>query len=255
MSYRLGRKAPRPGLTFGAPLVPEKAWLRPAITSYEYDYPAVYNQGGYGSCVTHGSGETLDFYAKKRHGSTKLVSRRAIYCQTKADFEQGDFTDDGLIITDALQMIANRGWVDEAEWPYPPDGEQSIMFEPVPANLWNAEPKFSGWVNVPTDPASMAQALWQHGPLIIGVNFANEWMTPLPNGELPAPQSVAGGHCMAIVGYNDKFVCADGSLGAFKVRNSWGVGWGLGGDCWMPYSFSANPEFFPDEAYTVTEPA
>jgi len=251
---RFGRKPPRPGFKLGTPLVPEKAWLRPAIASYEYDYPAVYNQGQYGSCVTHGSGETMDFYAKKRHGSSKLVSRRAIYYQTKASFENGDFTDDGLMITDALQMIEQFGWVDEAVWPYPPDNEDSVMFTPVPADLWNKTPTFSNYVDVPCDPTSMAQALWQHGPLIIGVNWANEWMTPLADGQLSPAQSQAGGHCVAVVGYNDAYPCADGSKGALKIRNSWGAGWGNKGDCWMPYSFSANPTFFPDECYTVGDP-
>ncbi len=252
---RFGRRPPHLGLTYGVPLAPVKAWLRPASCSYEYDYPPVYDQGDWGSCVTHGTGETLDFFAKKRHGSDARVSRRAIYYQTKADYEGGDFTDDGLAITDALEMISKRGWVNEALWPYPPDGDLAEMFTPVPANLWIPTPTFTTWVNVPTTPAEMAQGLWQHGPLIIGVNWATEWMNPGPNGELAAGKSIDGGHCVAVVGYNDAFACADGSKGAFKIRNSWGPNWGIGGDCWMPYSFAERPEFFPDEAYTVSVPS
>jgi C1A family cysteine protease len=255
---RLGRKPKTPGLHFGVPLAPEKAWLRPAIASYEYDYPAVYDQGQYGTCVTHGTGETLDFYAKKRHGSSTLVSRRAIYAQTKRSFEPDDLQDDGLLITDALKMITEFGWVDEAKWPYPPDNQEATMLAPVPEDLWNKTPTFASWVNVPQTPESMAQALWQHGPLIIGLSWANEWMSTLADGQLPTPVSDAGGHCVAIVGYNDAYPCHDGSKGAFKIRNSWGYGWGVRGDCWLPYSFAVyndqNGGYWPDEVYAVSDP-
>jgi hypothetical protein len=43
-----------------------------------------------------------------------------------------------------------------------------------------------------------------------------------------------GGHAVCIVGYDDSKVTADG-VGAFKLVNSWGTGWGMAGYWWMSY--------------------
>lgn len=46
----------------------------------------------------------------------------------------------------------------------------------------------------------------------------------------------AGGHAMAIIGWDDDIVAYEGCApGAFKVRNSWGTSWGDGGYTWFPY--------------------
>jgi len=37
---------------------------------------------------------------------------------------------------------------------------------------------------------------------------------------------------MVIVGYDD-----DENVKAYKVRNSWGAGWGKGGYCYLSYDF------------------
>ena len=42
-----------------------------------------------------------------------------------------------------------------------------------------------------------------------------------------------GGHAMCIVGYDTS---KDGGVGAFKVRNSWGTGFGDNGYCWISFN-------------------
>ena len=46
--------------------------------------------------------------------------------------------------------------------------------------------------------------------------------------------TMGGWHAVTIVGYNDTMTTSDGP-GAFKLVNSWGEGWGLGGYGWMSY--------------------
>jgi C1A family cysteine protease len=54
------------------------------------------------------------------------------------------------------------------------------------------------------------------------------------NGQIPSPDinndMMLGGHCMAIVGYNDVSK-------TFRCANSWGIGWGNKGYCDMPYDY------------------
>ena len=50
-----------------------------------------------------------------------------------------------------------------------------------------------------------------------------------------ASESVVGGHCVLMVGYDD-------SKSAALIRNSWGPDWGQGGYFWMPYSILIGPD-------------
>ena len=64
---------------------------------------------------------------------------------------------------------------------------------------------------------------------------AKTGIVPMPTQD----ESCLGGHCMAIVGY-------DNSKKAFKVRNSWGESWGLQGYCWIPYEYLTNVSLASD---------
>jgi C1A family cysteine protease len=64
-------------------------------------------------------------------------------------------------------------------------------------------------------------------------------------GEFYYPGSgdpVLGGHSVLIVGYDDARKITNPSskkstTGAFKIRNSWGPGWGEAGYGWLPYEY------------------
>jgi C1A family cysteine protease len=75
--------------------------------------------------------------------------------------------------------------------------------------------------------------------------------------------TMAGGHAMAIVGWDDDFVPYEGCApGAFKVRNSWGTSWGDGGYTWFPYedlktrreADIENASEYPNEGYAQPMP-
>ncbi len=51
--------------------------------------------------------------------------------------------------------------------------------------------------------------------------------------------SLLGGHVVTVVGFDDEYVTADG-VGAFKLVNSWGTGWGDAGFWWMSYEAIAS---------------
>jgi C1A family cysteine protease len=64
-------------------------------------------------------------------------------------------------------------------------------------------------------------------------NFGNE------KGEFAFPgqyDHAQGGHAVVAVGYDDNRRIGS-EKGAFKIRNSWGTGWGEGGYGWLPYAY------------------
>lgn len=69
-----------------------------------------------------------------------------------------------------------------------------------------------------------------------GLPWYNSWFRPA-NGNLPAPDSEAGGHAILAVGYDDTHINLDGTLGAFLLANSWGTSWGIKGRVWLPYEY------------------
>jgi C1A family cysteine protease len=64
---------------------------------------------------------------------------------------------------------------------------------------------------------------------------AKTGLLPMPHhGEQPI-----GGHEVLMVGYDD-------ATQLFKIRNSWGPGWGLNGYFLMPYAYATNPHLASD---------
>ncbi|KAL3896992.1 MAG: hypothetical protein SGPRY_013149, partial [Prymnesium sp.] len=79
-------------------------------------------------------------------------------------------------------------------------------------------------------------------PIVFGLKLTKAFFRPPPSGVMSTPnpddpQSAEHGmHAMLLVGYMDREQ-------VFIVRNSWGEGWGVGGYCYVPYDYAANPEF------------
>jgi C1A family cysteine protease len=55
---------------------------------------------------------------------------------------------------------------------------------------------------------------------------ADTGMVPMPE----RGEQVVGGHCVIAYGF-------DNATRRIRCRNSWGQGWGVGGDFFLPYSY------------------
>lgn len=64
------------------------------------------------------------------------------------------------------------------------------------------------------------------GPVVIGINVTDSMFDPDEKGFVVAKGADVGGHCMVIRG--------DAPVrGYSRVTNSWGIGWGVNGECLM----------------------
>lgn len=66
------------------------------------------------------------------------------------------------------------------------------------------------------------------GPVVLGIKWYNSMYTPDEQGFVHVGGLVAGGHAILARGVNVK--------GKFVIlRNSWGPGWGMNGDCYLTF--------------------
>lgn len=214
--------------------------------SYRYLFPPAEDQLSFGTCVANATAGLLDFFFRKRTSHSILSSRRAFYAQAKYDYTPSDIADDGLTTDAAINVWINRGWIPEDKVPYPADGDVAALLAPVP-NEWGRSYQANHLASVDPSVTAIKMALAKHGPVIIGLTWANEWESGVgPDGMLPPPATEAGGHCVLITGYDD-------ARKAFEVRNSWGLDYGDGGYVYLPYSYAtAYPAFWPTDLYTLT---
>lgn len=73
-------------------------------------------------------------------------------------------------------------------------------------------------------------------PIVVVLEITDEFEIPDPNGYVVTPQlnsPVGDYHAALVVGAHTDTL--RGRL--LLVRNSWGVGWGLGGYCWLPIDY------------------
>jgi C1A family cysteine protease len=110
------------------------------------------------------------------------------------------------------------------------------------------------WVN--TSPANLnaiKNALSTSGPLVTTMDVYSDFFNYAGGIYEYTSGSLAGGHAILIVGYTDDPTAGGG--GYFKVKNSWGTGWGSAGYFLIAYSQLSSPVHFGEWtiAYSIPD--
>lgn len=74
----------------------------------------------------------------------------------------------------------------------------------------------------------LAVAVSRQGPAVIGVNWYEAMMLPDSAGYVVPDGPIVGGHAILVRGYSVP-------KRRFLLRNSWGVDWGMKGDCYISH--------------------
>ncbi len=88
--------------------------------------------------------------------------------------------------------------------------------------------KVAAYYAVPVTVSDIKAAIATFGEVVFGMTWANSYFGPNSAGILPAFDYQAGGHAIRCRGWDD-------SKG-FRLANSWGNGWGVNGECYLPYN-------------------
>jgi len=74
--------------------------------------------------------------------------------------------------------------------------------------------------------ADLALAVGYRGPAVLGINWYEGMSNPDSNGIIRPTGKQTGGHAILCRGYNAK-------TRLYRLRNSWGPSYGIGGDCFI----------------------
>jgi hypothetical protein len=216
----------------------------PRSFSYAPLLGAVLDQGQEGTCVGNALvGTVLAFDEATLPASSapylRELSRRDAYAGGR---ELTPLPGEGCVVRSALESARTRGVCIEADRPYTPQHDPGAgPLAPVHRN----ENRLAGYAAVGLDVAAIKAAMHDRGPLLAALSVRDGFYSPDGVGRVQATGADHGGHAIGLVGWDD-------DIGAFFLRNSWGVGWGRAGYCWLPYSYplsevwSAVPALLPD---------
>ncbi|MGD0622596.1 MAG: Ser-Thr-rich GPI-anchored membrane family protein [Thermacetogeniaceae bacterium] len=227
--------------------------LQNARTSSSIDWsanmPQPGDQGQQGSCVAWSTGYNYKSYQEQVQHDWGLSKTHHLFSPAYIYNQIDDGQDDGAAIADALNLLVNQGCDTLDGMPY---SDQDYTTQPTQAQRQRASyfpslswtPIFQGTPSVTAMKSALA-----NGPIVAGtdVYWSAGWETSGNIAQSDVSGTSAGGHAIAIVGYDDSHQTDDGA-GAFKFINSWGASWGnYGGYGWISYSYAQN-NFFESEA-------
>lgn len=179
------------------------------------------------------------------------VSRLFEYYATRT-IENTVNEDSGATIRDTIKAGAQYGIVDESVWPY----DITKFTTKPPSTIWTAAAthKVTSYHSITDGDLATIKAAIAAGFLVgygfqVYDYFMSREMSTKAFLDLPAKtESLQGGHAQCLVGYNDNMVnpFRSSSKGAFLVRNSWGVDWGLQGYYWVSADYIKNTSLCSD---------
>jgi C1A family cysteine protease len=154
-------------------------------------------------------------------------------------------SDVGSSLSTAAWVLENMGVAPESEYPY----NTGVFGQAIPSNVLAAAKtdellkatKLDGPAQQDTINNTKASIASDY-PAMFGMNWYNSFFSPDGSGNLPEPSGgIAGGHALALFSFDDNHVNGSGRPnGAFRGRNSWNAGWGLGGDFFIGYDLILN---------------
>ncbi len=221
----------------------------PASKDLRKSWWKINDQGSTGSCVGWATADSVlrwMFVDAGRLNTSELLSPRFIWMAAK---ETDEFItqpttfieEDGTSLKAALDISRNYGVVADSVLPF-----KTGQLYPNPAKTFYAlaaKLKIQSYFNLGLNLGNWRTWLATKGPILTRLGVDATWDSAAQNHgnlDMYQPQTVRGGHAVALVGY---------TATSFIVRNSWGTGWGDKGYGYASWSY-AQAAF--TEAYGVS---
>ena len=207
----------------------------PASVDLSVDAPLPRSQGRQGSCVGWAVAFAVKTYHERIERGWPLTDNRHVMSPAYV-YNQVRVPGGGAYFVDAFNVLIEQGVSSWALMPYDPSDNRSQPSAAARAEA--ADYKIADWGAVQrTTHAVFVQEVKRHlaagDPVLIGVPVYPDFYFISESNPVydDASGAVSGAHAIVIVGYDD-------ARSAFKIINSWGTDWGIGGYGWIDYAAS-----------------
>ena len=207
----------------------------PASVDLSVDAPLPRSQGSQGSCVGWAVAFAVKTYHERIERGWPLTDDRHVMSPAYV-YNQIRVPGGGARFLDAFNVLIDQGVSSWALMPYDPSDNRSQPSAAARAEA--ADYKIADWGAVQrTTHAVFVQEVKRHlaagDPVLIGVPVYPDFYFLSESNPVydDASGAVSGAHAIVIVGYDD-------ARSAFKIINSWGTDWGIGGYGWIDYAAS-----------------
>lgn len=201
----------------------------------------VLNQGNLGSCTANAASGAYTYERLRKNEEHYHPSRLFIYYNERAIEGTVDY-DSGAYVRDIIKVLNKLGAPKEWQWNYTKDFRQRPSDQAFKEALsW----RISEYQSVDNSNIQNVKAAIAQGHAVIFGFTCYESLESdkvAETGIIPMPlknESVIGGHCTYLHGYDDSKQLFDG-------RNSWGRSWGQKGNFQIPYEYIATPKLASD---------
>jgi hypothetical protein len=200
----------------------------PEAASLEKYFPTPGHQGQVGACAAWAMTyeKAYRIYTSMARPTTPDATRQSpefIFSALTSGRCQG-----GIALPNALRFMKSVGSVSWDELPY--SDSRCDDWRSVTASAQN---KSSSSYRLSSDGDALVDDLRNNivsgNPVILAIEVCPEFYTPNQGRILEAKSGVCSAHAVLGVGYDD-------TIGAVRILNSWGTGWGDNGLAWMDYS-------------------
>jgi C1A family cysteine protease len=205
-----------------------------------------------GSCVGWATADGVVRYhmvKANRLPTNQMLSPRFVWMASKETDEYTTRADTfieeaGTSLKAAMDIVRKFGAVKETLLPFHiatkmHTGTENAFYTEA------AQRKIASYFNLQRNLNQWKSWLATNGPILAALSVDQTWDNATATGgnlDVFMPNTVRGGHAIAIVGYL--------ASGRFIVRNSWGTGWGDGGFGYVTPAYIAAGFF--DESYGIT---
>jgi hypothetical protein len=198
------------------------------------DRTPISNQGSIGSCVANAWCDMMEVLAGLESGlktPPPQLSRLFLYWISR--YLTGDTAKDkGTYLRSAAHQLKHIGIFEEEYFPY---DDKNVFPKKVEADLYTmaSNNRLEGFYRLGSDGEQRRRelelALRTNHPVVFGTPVGTEFQKYRGGGEvLHRPESWTGRHAMMIIGLRFR-----GGRWQYLLRNSWGLGWGDDGKCWV----------------------